>query len=64
MMHDMNILDIGGSDAEYVKGDPAHGRDRISGGGLTRTPGSLSFDDLSAGEQLAAHHTGLSWAIW
>ena len=60
MMHDMNILDIGGSDAEYVKETRPAGETRISGGGLTRTPGSLSFDDLSAGEQLAAHHTGLS----
>ena len=60
MMHDMNILDIGGSDAEYVKETRPAGEIRISEGGLTRTPGSLSFDGLSVGDQLDVHHTGLS----
>src|SRR5690242_10823817 len=49
MMHDMNILDIGGSDAEYEKQLRPEGEIRISDGGLTRTPGTLSFDDVKVG---------------
>ncbi len=60
MMHDMNILDIGGSDAEYIKETRPADEVRISEGGRTRAPGSLSFDGLSVGDQLGEHHTGLS----
>ena len=60
MMHDMNILDIGGNDAEYTKELRPEGEIRIADGGLTRTPGSRSFDDVSVGEELPPHHTRVS----
>ncbi|EHB55021.1 MaoC domain protein dehydratase [Mycolicibacterium rhodesiae JS60] len=60
MMHDMNILDIPGSDAEYEREVRPAGEIRISQGGLTRTPGTPSFDDVRAGDELAVHHTRLS----
>jgi acyl dehydratase len=60
MMHDMNILDIGGSDAQYHKTIRPEGAIRVSEGGLTRTPGSRSFDELAVGETLPVHHTRLS----
>ncbi|MFB1294035.1 fused (3R)-hydroxyacyl-ACP dehydratase subunits HadA/HadB [Mycobacterium sp. pW049] len=60
MMHDMNILDIGGSDAEYQKTVRPEGETRISEGGVTRTPGSRSFDEVKVGDELAVHHTRLS----
>src|SRR5689334_7110429 len=60
MMHDMNILDIGGSDDEYVKELRPDGDIRISDGGLTRTPGTPAFEDVSVGDELAVHHTTLS----
>jgi acyl dehydratase len=60
MMHDMNILDIGGSDAEYEKTVRPEGEIRISEGGTTRTPGTPSFEDVKVGDELPAHHTRLS----
>ena len=60
MMHDMNILDIGGSEADYEKETRPAGEIRVSDGGLTRTPGSRKFDDLAVGDELAPHHTTLS----
>src|SRR5262245_28588089 len=60
MMHDMNILDIGGSDAEYEREARPEGEIRISQGGLTRTPGTLNFDDVKVGDQLPVHHARLS----
>ncbi|MDA2892111.1 fused (3R)-hydroxyacyl-ACP dehydratase subunits HadA/HadB [Mycolicibacterium sp. BiH015] len=60
MMHDMNILDIGGSDAHYEKTVRPEGEIRISDGGLTRTPGTPSFDELKVGDELAVHHARLS----
>jgi acyl dehydratase len=60
MMHDMNILDIPGSDGAYEKEVRPAGEIRISEGGLTRTPGTPSFDDVKAGDALTVHHTRLS----
>ena len=60
MMHDMNILDIGGSDDHYEKTVRPEGEIRISEGGLTRTPGTPSFDDVKVGDELPVHHTRLS----
>jgi acyl dehydratase len=60
MMHDMNILDIGGFDADYQKEVRPAGEVRISEGGHTRTPGTPSFDDVQVGDQLPVHHTRLS----
>ena len=36
------------------------GEVRISDGGLTRTPGTLNFDEVTAGDQLPVHHARLS----
>ncbi len=60
MMHDMNILDIGGSDAAYRREERPEGEIRISDGGLTRTPGTASFEDVAVGDPLPTHHTRLS----
>ena len=60
MMHDMNILDIGGSDADYQKTVRPEGEVRIAEGGTTRTPGTPSFDDVEVGDELPVHHTSLS----
>lgn len=60
MMHDMNIMDIGGDDANYEKAVRPDGEIRISDGGLTRAPGTPSFDDVRVGDELSLHHAGLS----
>ncbi|MCP9274836.1 fused (3R)-hydroxyacyl-ACP dehydratase subunits HadA/HadB [Mycolicibacterium arenosum] len=60
MMHDMNILDIPGSDGAYEKEVRPAGEIRIADGGLTRTPGTPSFDDVKVGDELAVRHTTLS----
>ncbi|BBY18687.1 fused (3R)-hydroxyacyl-ACP dehydratase subunits HadA/HadB [Mycolicibacterium litorale] len=60
MMHDMNILDIGGSDADYRKTVRPDGEIRISEGGATRTPGTPSFEDVKVGDELAVRHARLS----
>lgn len=60
MMHDMNILDIPGSDAKYTKEVRPERAVRIADGGLTRTPGTRNFDDVKVGDELALHHTRLS----
>jgi acyl dehydratase len=59
MMHDVDILAIG-ADEEYHKTVRPPGEVRIAQGGLTRTPGTPSFDDVKVGEELPVHHTRLS----
>ncbi len=59
MMHDVDFSGIGGSD-DYQKTVRPEGEVHISDGGLTRTPGTLSFDDLKVGDELGVHHTRLS----
>ncbi|PRC50097.1 (R)-hydratase, partial [Mycobacterium sp. ITM-2017-0098] len=58
-MHDMNILDIPGTDGEYHKEVRPEGEIRIAGD-TTRTPGTPSFDDVKVGDALPVHHTRLS----
>ncbi|WP_099040368.1 fused (3R)-hydroxyacyl-ACP dehydratase subunits HadA/HadB [Mycobacterium neglectum] len=58
MMHDVNILDVGQS--AYEKALRPEGEVRIAEGGMTRTPGTPSFDDVNVGDQLPVHHTRLS----
>ncbi|HEX9834514.1 MAG TPA: fused (3R)-hydroxyacyl-ACP dehydratase subunits HadA/HadB [Mycobacterium sp.] len=60
MMHDINILDVGGPDADYVKEVRPEGEVRIADAGMTRTPGTPSFDNVKVGDELGVHHTGLS----
>jgi len=56
----MNILDVPGSDGAYEKELRPAGEIRISEGGLTRTPGTPSFDSLKVGDEIPVHHTRLS----
>jgi len=60
MMHDMNILDIGGSDADYQKTVRPEGEVRIAAGDTARTPGTPHFDDVQVGDELPVHHASLS----
>ncbi len=59
MMHDINIFDVG-ADGNYVKEVRPPGELRISDGGMTRKPGTPSFDDVQVGYELPVHHTRLS----
>jgi len=59
MMHDVNILGTGESDAAYQKTVRPGGRVRIAEG-TTRTPGTPSFDDVKVGDELPVHHARLS----
>jgi acyl dehydratase len=60
MMHDVDILAVGESDAAYEKTVRPEGKVRVSEGGTTRTPGTASFDDVKVGDELPAHHARLS----
>jgi acyl dehydratase len=59
MMHDVNILEVGQSDAAYEKTVRPDGEVRIAEAG-TRAPGTPSFDDVNVGDELPVHHTRLS----
>ncbi|OBB29855.1 (R)-hydratase [Mycolicibacterium peregrinum] len=59
MMHDVDLSGIGASDAEYQKTVRPEGEVRIADS-TTRTPATLSFDDLKVGDELGVHHTRLS----
>ncbi|MEB3049932.1 fused (3R)-hydroxyacyl-ACP dehydratase subunits HadA/HadB [Mycolicibacter sp. MYC123] len=60
MMHDVNILDIGQSNANYAKTTRPGPAAPLSTGGLTRTPATPSFDEVKVGDALPVHHTRLS----
>jgi acyl dehydratase len=60
MMHDFDILAIGEPGAEFEKTARPDGEIRISEGGLTRTPGTPSFDDVKVGDELPVRHARLS----
>lgn len=60
MMHDVNILDVGESDAAYHKTVRPEGEVRISEVGLTRTPATPSFDEVKVGDTLPVRHTRLA----
>lgn len=57
MMHDMDIMAVG--DGVYEKTLRPAGDIRIAAD-AARTPGTLSFDDLTVGDELPVHHTRLS----
>ncbi|CAN5586314.1 dehydratase [soil metagenome] len=59
IMHDVNMLGVDESKA-YEKAVRPEGAARIADAGLTRTPGSPSFDDVKVGDQLPVHHARLS----
>ena len=58
MMHDVDIFGIG--EDEYHKTVRPEGEIRIADGGLTRTPGTASFDDVKVGDELPVHHARLT----
>jgi acyl dehydratase len=58
MMHDVDIFGIG--EDEYHKTVRPEGEIRIADEGLTRTPGTASFDDVKVGDELPAHHARLT----
>ncbi|GFG71360.1 fused (3R)-hydroxyacyl-ACP dehydratase subunits HadA/HadB [Mycolicibacter senuensis] len=60
MMHDVNILGIGESQAAYCKTVRPEGQIHLADGGLTRTPATPSFDEVKVGDQLPVRHTRLS----
>ncbi|WP_374193363.1 fused (3R)-hydroxyacyl-ACP dehydratase subunits HadA/HadB [Mycolicibacterium sp. S2-37] len=60
MMHDVDFSGVGSLDAHYERTVRPEGEIRISDGGLTRTPGTPSFDDVKVGDELTVHHTRLS----
>ena len=59
MMHDVDIMGVGGSDAHYVKTVRPEGDVRIADDSA-RSPATANFDDLTVGDELPAHHTRLS----
>lgn len=60
MMHDVNIMAIGTSDADYQKSVRPEGRVRLATEGATRTPGTPSFDEVKVGDELPVHRTRLT----
>jgi acyl dehydratase len=60
VMHDVNMLGVDESDAAYHKTVRPDGEVRIAEAGTTRTPGTPSFDDVTAGDELSVRHTRLS----
>lgn len=57
MMHDVDIMGVG--EGTYEKTVRPPGEVRIADDSA-RTPGTLSFDDVSVGDELPVHHTRLS----
>ena len=57
MMHDVDIMAVG--DGHYEKTLRPAGNFRLADD-AARTPGTVSFDDLTVGDELPAHHTRLS----
>jgi meromycolic acid (3R)-3-hydroxyacyl-[acyl-carrier protein] dehydratase HadAB len=58
MMHDVDIFGIGEDD--YHKTVRPEGEIRIADGGLTRTPGTASFDEVKVGDELPVRHARLT----
>ncbi|KHO20542.1 dehydratase [Mycolicibacterium setense] len=58
MMHDVDLFAI--NDDEYERTVRPEGEARIAQDGLTRTPGTPSFEDVKVGDELGVHHTRLS----
>jgi acyl dehydratase len=60
MMHDVDFSGISTLDSAYEKTVRPDGEVRIAEAGMTRTPGTPSFDDVNVGDELPVHHTRLS----
>lgn len=59
MMHDVNLLGVDQS-GRYHKTVRPQSEARIAEGGVTRTPATALFDDVSVGDELPVHHARLS----
>jgi acyl dehydratase len=59
MMHDFDITAIAVPGGEFTKTERPEGEIRIAQD-AARTPGTLSFDDLKVGDEIAVHHARLS----
>lgn len=59
MMHDVNILGVEAADENYVKTVRPDVEEPIADDSA-RTPGTISFDDLSVGDKLPVHTARLS----
>ncbi|MGE2690551.1 fused (3R)-hydroxyacyl-ACP dehydratase subunits HadA/HadB [Mycolicibacterium pulveris] len=60
MMHDVDFSGVSTLDSEYQKTVRPEGEIRIAEAGMTRTPGTPSFDDVAVGDELPLRHTRLS----
>ncbi|MGV0791374.1 fused (3R)-hydroxyacyl-ACP dehydratase subunits HadA/HadB [Mycolicibacterium sp. XJ1819] len=60
MMHDVDFSGVSTLDSDYQKTLRPEGEIRIADGGMTRTPGTPSFDDVAVGDELPVHHTRLA----
>ena len=60
IMHDVNMLGVDESKAAYERAERPEGEFRIAESGSTRTPGSLSFEEVQVGDALPVHHARLS----
>ncbi|MFT3662192.1 MAG: fused (3R)-hydroxyacyl-ACP dehydratase subunits HadA/HadB [Gordonia sp. (in: high G+C Gram-positive bacteria)] len=60
MMHDVDILSVEDAAADYVKTVREGEAPARSTAVATRTVGSRNFDELTKGDTLPEHHTGLS----
>lgn len=60
MMHDVNLAGIDYSDAGYEKTVRPADEVRIADAGLTRIPGTPSFENVNVGDELPVHHARLS----
>lgn len=60
MVHDVRVLSNDAVDAEYHKVVRPEGTQHLSQGGVTREPGSRSFDDLAVGDVLPLRDARIS----
>ncbi|BBY26920.1 fused (3R)-hydroxyacyl-ACP dehydratase subunits HadA/HadB [Mycolicibacterium sediminis] len=60
MMHDVNMLGRDESHSDFKKAARPEAVVPIADGGMTRTPGSPSFEDVNVGDELPVHHGRLS----
>lgn len=60
IMHDVNMLGVDENKAVYEKAVRPESELRIAEAGTSRTPASLSFEELKVGDQLPVHHARLS----
>jgi acyl dehydratase len=60
MMHDVNILEVGQTNAAYQKEVRPDGEIRLADADIARPLGTPNFDELNVGDELPVHHARLS----